>query len=116
MRQAAAFHLKGGEPEKAAGCLEQLWKLDPSDTATLARLVLLYSQVKFIFVATDEFILPQLFPKQFDPATAQKRSQLLPPLELDAGVSALDVDALESATWALGLKHARKGPPTGGPT
>lgn len=96
LRQAAAFHLKGGEPEKAAACLEQLWKLDPSDTATLARLVLLYSQ--------------------FDPAVAQKRSQQLPPLEFDAGVSALDVDALESATWALGLKHSRKGPPTGGPT
>ncbi|XP_046657297.1 signal recognition particle subunit SRP72-like [Daphnia pulicaria] len=96
LRQAAAFHLKGGEPEKAAACLEQLWKLDSNDTATLARLVLLYSQ--------------------FDPATAQKKSQQLPPLALDAGVGALDVDALESATWALGLKHARKGPPTGGPT
>ena len=47
LRQAAAFHLKGGEPEKAAGCLENLWKLDQNDTATLARLVLLYSQVSF---------------------------------------------------------------------
>ena len=53
------------------------------------------------------------FVKQFDSATAQKKSQQLPPLELDAGVSALDVDALESATWALGLKHSRKGPSTG---
>jgi signal recognition particle subunit SRP72 len=50
LRQAAAFHLKGGEPEKAAACLEQLWKLDSSDTATLARLVLLYSQVSFTLV------------------------------------------------------------------
>ena len=80
--------------EKAAGCLERLLKLDPSDTSTLARLVLLYSQ--------------------FDPAAAQKTSKQLPPLELDAGVSALDVDALESATWALGLKHSRKVPASGG--
>lgn len=46
LRQAAAFHVKGGEPEKAAECLEQLLKLDPNDTSTLARLVLLYSQVR----------------------------------------------------------------------
>jgi hypothetical protein len=61
LRQAAAFHLKGGEPEKAAACLEQLSKLDPSDTATLARLVLLYSQVPFIFVleTTNQVINPE---------------------------------------------------------
>ena len=51
---------------------------------------------------------------QFDPAAAQKKSQLLHPLELDAGVSALDVDALEAATWAIGLKHSRKIPASGG--
>lgn len=53
---------------------------------------------------------------KFDPVKAQQKSQQLPPLELDAGVSSLDVDALESAAWALGLKNARKGPLTGGPT
>jgi hypothetical protein len=87
---------------------------------TLARLVLLYSQVNavyfffiylFIFFATFSFYSLILF--QFDPAAAQKKSQQLPPLELDAGVSALDVDALEAATWAIGLKHSRKTPAGG---
>jgi hypothetical protein len=101
--------------EKAAECLEQLLKLDPSDMTTLARLVLLYSQVNAvyfcIFFATFPFYSLILF--QFDPAAAQKKSQQLPPLELDAGVSALDVDALEAATWAIGLKHSRKTPAGG---
>jgi signal recognition particle subunit SRP72 len=98
LKQAAAFHFKGGDAQKAANCLEQLVKLESStgetNTGNLARLVLLYSQ--------------------FDPALAQKTSQQLPPLTLDSGPGAVDVDALEAATWALGLKHARKGPATGG--
>jgi len=93
LRQAAAFHFKGGELEKSTECLEQVLKSDPSDVTTMARLVLLYSQ--------------------FDPEAAKKKSQLLPPLELDAGVAALDVDALETATWAIGLKHGRKPPASG---
>ena len=99
--------------EKAAECLEQLLKLDPNDMTTLARLVLLYSQVFyfiiFFYIQSNLFML-----LQFDPAAAQKKSQLLHPLELDAGVSALDVDALEAATWAIGLKHSRKIPASGG--
>jgi len=93
LRQAAAFHFKGGELEKSTECLEQVLLSDPSDVTTMARLVLLYSQ--------------------FDPEAAKKKSQLLPPLELDAGVAALDVDALETATWAIGLKHGRKAPASG---
>lgn len=45
LRQAAAFHFKGGELEKSTECLEQVLQSDPSDVATMARLVLLYSQV-----------------------------------------------------------------------
>lgn len=108
--------------EKAAECLEQLLKLDPSDMTTLARLVLLYSQVNavyffffylFIYFFFANFSFYSLILFQFDPAAAQKKSQQLPPLELDAGVSALDVDALEAATWAIGLKHSRKTPAGG---
>jgi hypothetical protein len=64
-------------------------------TTTLARLVL-------------------LFDSQFDPTAAQKKSLLLPPVELDAGVSALNVDDLESATSPIKLKHSRKTPASGG--
>lgn len=88
LRQAAAFHFKGGDAPKAAHCLQRMIQLQPStgDAATLARLVLLQSQ--------------------FEPAEALKTSRLLPPAALDAGL--VDVDALESATWALGLKHAAR--------
>lgn len=117
LRQAAAFHLKGGEREKAAECLEQLLKLDPSDMTTLARLVLLYSQVRghhLMFFSLFFSLINTVIFLQFDPAAAQKKSQQLPPLELDAGVSSLDVDALEAATWAIGLKNSRKTPASGG--
>lgn len=55
LRQAAAFHFKGGDPQKAADCLEQVWKLDSSDTSTLARLVLLYSQVRGLIKVFSTF-------------------------------------------------------------
>ena len=47
-----------------------------------------------------------LLQSQFEPAEALKTSRLLPPAALDAGL--VDVDALESATWALGPKHAAR--------
>lgn len=54
---------------------------------------------------------------QFDPSAAQRTSQQLPPLDLDSRLGAVDVDALETTnTWALGLKHARKAPTSGGLT
>ena len=139
LRQAAAFHFKGGELKKSTECLEQVLRSDPSDVTTMARLVLLYSQVNMAKVPRYFATVPSLIDLehwnhnckynqidididltfvglQFDPEAAKKKSLLLPPLELDSGVAALDVDALETNTWAIGLKHGKKTPASGGLT
>ncbi|XP_063984572.1 signal recognition particle subunit SRP72 isoform X2 [Diachasmimorpha longicaudata] len=81
-RQAADFHLRGGEVEVAAASLESLLEASPSDTKTLAQLVVAYAQ--------------------FEPAKAQALSKQLPPL--DHLAEAIDVDALETSNWVIGTK------------
>ncbi|XP_051164585.1 signal recognition particle subunit SRP72 [Leptopilina boulardi] len=81
-RQAADFHLRGGEVTVAAASLEELLAASPSDTKTLAQLVIAYAQ--------------------FDPVKAQQLSKRLPPL--DHLTENMDVDALESSNWVIGSK------------
>ena len=81
-RQAADFHLRGGEVTVAAASLEELLSASPTDTKTLAQLVIAYAQ--------------------FDPTRAQLLSKRLPPL--DHLSETTDVDALESSNWIIGSK------------
>ncbi|OXU27091.1 hypothetical protein TSAR_008396 [Trichomalopsis sarcophagae] len=85
-RQAADFHLRGGEVAVAAASLEELLTASPSDTKTLAQLIVAYAQ--------------------FDPAKAQSLSKRLPPLH-DLAEST-DADALESSNWVIGMKVVKK--------
>uniref|UniRef100_A0A6M2DSB5 Signal recognition particle subunit SRP72 n=1 Tax=Xenopsylla cheopis TaxID=163159 RepID=A0A6M2DSB5_XENCH len=82
-RQAADFHLRGGEPETAASSLEQLLKINPNDVKTLARLVVAYVQ--------------------FNPSKALTASQRLPVL----GLSENDLETLENTNWAMGSKNKK---------
>lgn len=84
-RQAADFHLRGGEPQIAAQSLEELLRLNPSDSKTLAQLVIAYSN--------------------FDPAKAQSLSKKLPPCTL---TNSAEVDALETSNWMMGTKVIKK--------
>ncbi|XP_047114553.1 signal recognition particle subunit SRP72 [Schistocerca piceifrons] len=84
-RQAAEFHLRGGEPNVAAKSLEELLRLNPGDKKTLAQLVVAYAQ--------------------FDPAKAQALSKELPPLDF---TNRADVDALETSNWMMGSKVIKK--------
>ncbi|XP_067002510.2 signal recognition particle subunit SRP72 [Anabrus simplex] len=84
-RQAAEFHLRGGEPAVAANSLEELLRQNPKDKKTLAQLVVAYAQ--------------------FDPAKAQSLSKQLPPLDLDQKT---DVAALETTNWMMGSKMIKK--------
>lgn len=85
-RQAADFHLRGGEVEIAAASLESLLELSPNDTKTLAQLVIAYAQ--------------------FSPTKAQLLSKKLPPL--DHLAEAIDVDALETSNWVIGTKVVKR--------
>ncbi|XP_015121860.1 signal recognition particle subunit SRP72 [Diachasma alloeum] len=85
-RQAANFHLRGGEVKVAAASLESLLEASPLDTKTLAQLVVAYAQ--------------------FSPAKAQALSKQLPPL--DHLAEAIDVDALETSNWVIGMKVVKK--------
>ena len=85
-RQAADFHLRGGEVAVAAASLEELLAASPSDTKTLAQLIIAYAQ--------------------FDPTKAQSLSKRLPSLH-DLAES-IDVDALESSNWVIGMKVVKK--------
>ncbi|XP_011300118.1 signal recognition particle subunit SRP72 [Fopius arisanus] len=85
-RQAADFHLRGGEVQIAAASLESLLEASPSDTKTLAQLVVAYAQ--------------------FSPAKAQALSKQLPPL--DHLAEAIDVDALETSNWVIGTKVVKR--------
>ncbi|KAG8226883.1 hypothetical protein J437_LFUL005642 [Ladona fulva] len=84
-RHAADFHLRGGDAAVAARSLDELLRLDPNDTRTMAQLVIAYSQ--------------------FDPKRAQQLSKKLPPLK---GGAAIDVDALETSNWTMGTKVIKK--------
>ncbi|XP_046625088.1 signal recognition particle subunit SRP72 [Neodiprion virginianus] len=85
-RQAADFHLRGGEVSAAAASLEELLQASPTDTRTLAQLVIAYAQ--------------------FDPIRAQNLSKRLPPLHHLAETT--DVDALESSNWVIGTKVVKR--------
>uniref|UniRef100_A0A1B6F764 Signal recognition particle subunit SRP72 n=1 Tax=Cuerna arida TaxID=1464854 RepID=A0A1B6F764_9HEMI len=85
-RQAADFHLRGGEPSVAAKSLEELLRVNPTDTKTLAQLIIAYAQ--------------------FDPSRAQALSKKLPAVG-DLTPSS-DVDALETSNWMMGTKVIKK--------
>lgn len=84
-RQAADFHLRGGEPQVAAQSLEELLRLHPSDNKTLAQLVIAYSN--------------------FDPVKAQSVSKKLPPSTI---TNSAEVEALETSNWMMGTKVIKK--------
>ncbi|XP_046384994.1 signal recognition particle subunit SRP72 [Ischnura elegans] len=83
-RHAADFHLRGGDAAVAARSLEELLRLDPKDTKTMAQLVIAFSQ--------------------FDPKKAQSLSRQLPAVMDDA----IDVDVLETSNWTMGSKVIKK--------
>lgn len=85
-RQAADFHLRGGQPEVAASSLEELLRKSPTDMKLLAQLVIAYAQ--------------------FDPAKAQKASKNLP--VLDSSTTAQEVDSLEATNWMMSTKAVKK--------
>jgi len=88
-RKTAEFHLKTGEARVAAESLEQLQRLEPSLT-TLSQLVLAYAK--------------------FDLRKALEVSKKLP--AFSAG--SVDVDSLETGSWAMGAKQFKKTPRPGG--
>ncbi|XP_014226163.1 signal recognition particle subunit SRP72 [Trichogramma pretiosum] len=85
-RQAADFHLRGGEVTVAAASLEELLAANPSDTKTLAQLIAAYAQ--------------------FNPTKAQALSKRLP--SISDLTELADVDALESSNWIIGMKVVKK--------
>lgn len=85
-RQAADFHMRGGQPEVAASSLVELLAKNPADMKILAQLVIAYAQ--------------------YDPSKAQKAAKDLPPL--DASASAQEVDTLEAANWMMATKAVKK--------
>jgi len=88
-RKTAEFHLKSGEARVAAQSLEELQKLEPG-LSTLAQLVLAYAR--------------------FDLSQALAVSKKLPPFS----AGSVDVDTLESGSWAMGAKQFKKTPRPGG--
>lgn len=85
-RQAADFHLRGGEAETAAKSLEELMRSNPSDMKILAQLVIAYAQ--------------------FDPAKAQQASKKLPALE--TLTTQAEIDELEATNWMMIAKAVKK--------
>lgn len=85
-RQAADFHLRGGEAETAAKSLEELFKNNPSDMKILAQLVIAYAQ--------------------FDPRKAQEASKRLPALE--TLTTQAEIDELEATNWMMIAKAVKK--------
>lgn len=87
-RQAADFHLRGGEAETAAKSLEELLKTNPSDMKILAQLVIAYAQ--------------------FDPSKAQVASKKLPAFE--TLTTQAEIDELEATNWMMIAKAVKKKP------
>lgn len=85
-RQAADFHMRGGESETAAKSLEELFRSNPKDMKILAQLVIAYAQ--------------------FDPKKAQDASKKLPPLE--ALTTQAEIDELEATNWMMITKAVKK--------
>lgn len=85
-RQAADFHLRGGEAETAASSLEELLKANPQDMKIVAQLVIAYAS--------------------FDQKKAQNASKRLP--ALDSLTNAVEIDNLESTNWMMSTKAVKK--------
>lgn len=85
-RQAANFHLRGGEAKTAASSLEELLKTNPADVKVLAQLVIAYAK--------------------YDSAKAQEASKRLP--ALDSVTNSAEIDALEATNWMMSTKAAKK--------
>lgn len=85
-RQAANFHLRGGEAETAASSLEELLKCNPNDEKILAQLVIAYAK--------------------FNTKKAQETSKRLP--ALDSLTNATEIDALEASNWMMSTKAVKK--------
>lgn len=85
-RQAADFHLRGGQVEVAASSLEELLRQNPQDMRTLAQLVIAYAQ--------------------YDRKRAQEISKRLP--ALDTLTNATEIDALEATNWMMSTKAVRR--------
>lgn len=85
-RQAANFHLRGGQAETAASSLEELLKSNPNDEKVLAQLVIAYAK--------------------YDSKKAQEASKRLP--ALDTLTSNVEIDALEATNWMMSTKAAKK--------
>lgn len=85
-RQAATFHLRGGEAETAAKSLEELLKTNPNDVKILAQLVIAYSK--------------------FNSTKAKEMSKRLPKLE--SLTTAAEIDALEATNWTMIAKAVKK--------
>lgn len=90
-RQAADFHLRGGEAATAAKSLEELLRSNPADMKVLAQLVIAYAQ--------------------FDPAKAQDASKKLPALETIT--TQKEIDELEATNWMMIAKAVKKKTPKG---
>lgn len=85
-RQAANFHLRGGEAETAASSLEELLKSNPNDEKVLAQLVIAYAK--------------------YNQLKAQEISKRLP--ALDSVTNSVEIDALEATNWMMSTKAAKK--------
>uniref|UniRef100_A0A0K8TLY5 Signal recognition particle subunit SRP72 n=1 Tax=Tabanus bromius TaxID=304241 RepID=A0A0K8TLY5_TABBR len=85
-RQAAEFHLRGGQPETAASSLEELLKKNPKDMKVLAQLVIAYAM--------------------FNPRKAQDASKGLP--GLGTLTTASEIDSLEATNWMMSTKAVKK--------
>lgn len=85
-RQAANFHLRGGNSDVAAGSLEELLKNNPNDEKSLAQLVIAYAK--------------------YDARKAQEASKRLP--ALDSLTNSNEIDALEATNWMMSTKAAKK--------
>lgn len=85
-RQAANFHLRGGEAATAATSLEELLKSNPMDEKVLAQLVIAYAK--------------------YDAKKAQEISKRLPALE--TLTNNVEIDALEATNWMMSTKAAKK--------
>lgn len=85
-RQAADFHLRGGDAQTAAQSLEELMKANPSDMKVLAQLVIAYAQ--------------------FDTKKAQECSKRLPALE--TMTTQAEIDELEATNWMMFAKSFKK--------
>lgn len=85
-RQAANFHLRGGEAVTAASSLEELLKSNPNDEKVLAQLVIAYAK--------------------FNAEKAKEISKKLP--ALDTLTNTAEIDALESTNWMMSTKAVKK--------